>query len=193
MTNPKPPPELVREFVIAAHGNLAKVKELLAQRPELLNAAYDWNENDRETAIQAAAQVGNVAIAEFLLASGAPFEICTAAMLGRKDEVEHFLRQDPEKIHSTGAHDIPLLTHAALSGNVELIRMLVRRGAKMGMSSALQNAVNRGDYEIARWLLENGRPDPNWKNFQGKTALAVAIEHGYETIVKLLREHGARE
>ncbi len=33
-------PALVREFVIAGHGNLWKVQELLGLNPELLNVAY---------------------------------------------------------------------------------------------------------------------------------------------------------
>jgi len=35
-------PEKVKEFVIAGHGNLDKVKELLAESPTLLYATWDW-------------------------------------------------------------------------------------------------------------------------------------------------------
>ena len=194
LTSPRPPsPEQIREFVIAGHGDLEKVKQLLAECPELLNAAHQWNEKDRETAIQAAAQVGNAPIAEYLLERGAPLDICTAAMLGRRDNVERFLAEDPNSIHATGAHGISLLTHVSLSGNIELVQFLFHRGARTGVSSALHNAVSRGYDEIVRWLLENGKPDLGWKNFQGKTALAVAIELKHESIVQLLREHGATE
>ena len=78
------PVDLVRKFVIAGHGDLDKVKALLAETPQLLQAAYPWQENDTETALQGAAQVGNVAVAEFLLSQGAPLDICTAAMLGER-------------------------------------------------------------------------------------------------------------
>jgi ankyrin repeat protein len=183
--------EQLRAFVIAGHGDLQKVKAMLAECPELLNAAYEWNENDRETAIQGAAHVGNVAIAEYLLAQGAPLEICTAAMLGHTDDVARFLRQDPTNIHTVGAHGIPLLTHAALSGNLELIQMLTQHGAQAGLSAALHNAVSKGHAEIVRWLLENGSPDLAWQNFQGKTALAIAVERNDQTIAQLLRDHGA--
>jgi len=109
----------VREFVIAGHGNLEKVRKMLAERPDLLNTAYAWSENDHETAIQAAAQVGSVPVATYLLEKGAPLEICTAAMLGNKGEVEKRIRDNPDNVNSTGAHGIPLLTHAAWSGNLE--------------------------------------------------------------------------
>lgn len=34
--------ELVREFVMAAHGDLEKVQELLVESPSLLHASYNW-------------------------------------------------------------------------------------------------------------------------------------------------------
>jgi len=185
--------DLVREFVIAGHGNLEKVRKMLAERPDLVNAPYAWNESDHETAIQGAAQVGSVSVAEYLLDNGAPLEICTAAMLGRKGEVERRIRENPSNINSTGAHGIPLLTHAAWSGDLELVRYLFRNGANTGSSLALQNAVSRGYYNLAVWLVENASPDVNAKNFQGKTLLLLAIEKKQETIAQLLRDHGAKE
>src|SRR5215470_9506532 len=101
----------IRYFVIAGHGNLQKVKEMILATPELLNASHRWGDNDFETAIQAAAQVGSVSVAEFLLERGAPLEICTAAMLGRSDFVKNKLVADPSKANSVGAHGIPLLPH----------------------------------------------------------------------------------
>src|SRR5205807_7685204 len=98
---------LVREFVIASHGNLKKVRKMLAEKPDLLNASYAWTETDHETAIQAAAQVGSVPVATYLLERGAPLEICTAVMLGRREEVEKRIREDHKNINSTGAHGIP--------------------------------------------------------------------------------------
>ncbi len=186
-------PDLAREFVIAGHGNLERVKQMLAENPELLNAAYPWKEDDRETAIQAAAQVGSVSVAEYLLAKGAPLDICTAAMLGRKDQVELFLAQDPDKIHAKGAHGIPVLTHAGFGRNPELVQFLVARGATAGLSPALHNAVSRGDTRIVAWLLDNTKPDLGWRNFQGKTALKLAEERQDSETTRLFREHGAVE
>ncbi len=139
----------------------------------------------------AAAQVGSVQVAEYLLAKGASLDICTAAMLGRVEDVELFLSRDPRSISAKGAHGIPLLAHAALSGNRELVQMLVERGARDGISFALHNSVARGHYEAVRWLLENEKPDLNWKNYQRKTALAIALERKDEPLAALLREHGA--
>src|SRR5437870_6983042 len=119
-TQEQPPStEQIREFVIAGHGNLEKVKQMLAENPKLLNASYRWNENDTETAVQAAAQVGSANVAQFLLKQGAPLEICTAAMLGMQDEVDHRLTEDPRNTKATGAHGIPLLPHAVWSERSE--------------------------------------------------------------------------
>lgn len=187
-----PTPDQIREFVIAGHGDLPKVKAMLDEDPSLLNARHQWQDNDYETAIQAAAHVGKTAVAEYLLAHGAPLEICTAAMLGRQDVIERLLSTDPALIQARGAHGIPLLPHAALSGNVGLVQMLYERGAHQGVSSALFNAVSRRHAPVARWLLEHGTPDLNWKNFEGKTALDLATARGDAGLVQLLKAHGAR-
>jgi ankyrin repeat protein len=185
--------EMVREFVIAGHGDLEKVQQMLAVQPELLNVAHQWGENDFETAVQAAAHVGNAEIAEYLLAQGAPLEICTAAMLGQQAEVKRMIEEDASAIDATGAHGIPLLTHAAWSGSLELIEWLVAHGALAGLSDALHNAVRNGDYALARWFLENTQPDLTLKDFQGKTPLAVAVGRDDKPMVQLLRAHGAAE
>jgi ankyrin repeat protein len=185
--------DVVREFVIAGHGNLEKVQKMLEQNPELVSVSYAWSETDHETAIQGAAQVGSATVATYLLERGAPLEICTAAMLGRRDEVERSINGISDSINSKGAHGIPLLPHAAWSGDLELVQLLFRKGAKAGSSSALHNAVTRGHYDLVVWLVENASPDLNLKNFQGKTPLSVAIERKQETIAQFLRDRGGKE
>lgn len=185
-----PPLEQIREFVIAGHGDLERVKTTLEENPVLLNLAYPWSETDYETAIQAASHVGNAAVAEFLLAQGAPLAIYTAAMLGRTTEVTRLLQEDPEGVKTVGAHGIPLLPHAALSGEADLVKMLFERGAQEGASMALSNAVAMGHVAVARWLLENAQPDLEWKNYQGKTALEIATESGFSEIIELIKRHG---
>lgn len=183
--------EVVREFVIAGHFNLPRVQEMLAAEPKLLNAANEWGPGDTETAIQGAAHTGQKAIAEFLLAQGAPLEICTAAMLGRRAEVETMLAVDVSAVRSPGAHGIPLLSHAAFSGDEALVAMLYARGAREGVSLALTNAVSVGHARVVTWLLENVEPDLSMKNWQGKTPLEVALEQGHDAIAEILRAHGA--
>ncbi len=188
-----PTPEQIRDFVIAGHFNLAKIQSMLAENPALLNAAHPWSENDHETAIMAAAQTGNRAIVEYLIGQGAPVDICTAAMLGQRETVQKMLANDPALIQAHGAHGIPLLAYAVMSEDLGLVQMLYQDGASEGASFALHNAVSWGNEPIARWLLENTRPDLGWKNYEGKTALMVATENNNQPLIDLLKKHGALE
>lgn len=108
--------ELVRDFVIAGHGNLEKVKEMLGQEPALINATWDWGGGDWETALGGAAHVGNRNIAQYLLANGARFDLYAAAMLGELELVKQVLTIFPNLRHTPGAHGIPLLAHAQRGG-----------------------------------------------------------------------------
>ena len=183
----------IREFVIAGHGNLQKVQAMLTANPELLNMEYHWNENDKETAIQAAAQVGSASVAKYLLERGAPLEICTAAMLGLHDEVMRFLNMDPESANAVGAHGIPLLPHAVWSGDIELVQLVYQRGAKGGVDLAFHNSVVKGNPAIVEWLLDNAKANIASKNYQGKTALSVATERGSDQVIDVLKAHGSTE
>jgi ankyrin repeat protein len=187
----------LQEFVIAAHGSspgdLDKVKQLLAEYPELLNQGYEWDPTDIETALQAAAHMGQPAIAEYLLSQGAPLDICTAAMLGRSDAVQQFLAQDPTQINAVGAHTIPLLTHAVWSDNIRLVQQIWEQGAQAGASEALSNMVSDKRFRMASWLLEHCDPDLNWKNFQGKTVIEVARDLGETQMIRLLEEYDSKK
>src|SRR5437773_12549280 len=77
VTADSPHQAVVDELVGNAHANLARMSELLAQHPGLLNAKATWN----ETAIEAATQMGNRALIEHLTGRGAPADCSTALVL----------------------------------------------------------------------------------------------------------------
>lgn len=108
---------LVQEFVGNAHGDLNRVKELLAQQPRLINACWDWGDGDFETALGAAAHMGRRDIAEHLLHHGARLDLFAAAMLGKMDIVTAALAAFPDAINTPGPHGIPLLAHARAGGD----------------------------------------------------------------------------
>ncbi len=129
---PKPPalqPDLVKEFVRAGHGDLQKVKDLLAQTPGLLNASWDWGGGDFETALEGAGHMGNKEIAEYLLSNGARINIFAAAMLGKIEIVKSTLTVFPDLKTSKGPHGIMLLHHATKGGSQEMIDYLTSIGA----------------------------------------------------------------
>src|SRR5687767_12110901 len=70
--NPEPyKPEVVKEFVGAGHNKIDRVKEMLAEYPNLLYSRYDWGNGDFEEAIEGAGHVGNKEIAQYLISKGA--------------------------------------------------------------------------------------------------------------------------
>lgn len=182
--------ELVVPFVLAAHGDPEKVRELLGENPALLNAA--WAQFD-ETALQAASHMGNREIALYLLSEGAPSSICTAAMLGMADDVARYLEENPSLSGAKGAHDIPVMYHAALSGNTQVTDLLYDAGTREGIDGALHAAIRFGHLDMVRWLLAHGVADVNVPDYNQKTPLSAAIEGGYEEIAELLRQHGGLE
>jgi hypothetical protein len=113
---PAQDPELVREIVTVSHGQIARVKELVALRPALAKATYDWGFGDWESCIDAASHVGNREIAEFLLANGARPTIFSAAMLGHLDAVKAYIAASPGIQKIKGPHSITLLRHAMAGG-----------------------------------------------------------------------------
>jgi hypothetical protein len=110
-------PDLVCEFVGKSHGDLDRVRALLAEQPKLLNAAWDWGGGDWETGLGAASHVGRRDIALFLIGEGARMDIFTAAMLGHLEIVKATLEVFPDAWKWPGPHGIPLLRHAEAGGD----------------------------------------------------------------------------
>jgi hypothetical protein len=108
--------ELVKDFVIKGHFDLAGTKALLEKEPGLLNSCWDWGGGDFETALEGAGHMGNKDIANFLLSKGARMNIFCAAMLGRLDAVKAILSAFPELKTSKGPHGLQLLHHATKGG-----------------------------------------------------------------------------
>lgn len=180
------PTERVREFVIAAHGNLDTVKAMLAEQPGLLNQEYDWGPGGLEDAMAAAAHIGQHAIAEYLLAQGAPITICAAAMLGDLEQVRRFLETDLSLANTRGAHQIPVLAHAALSGQLSVVELLHAAGCREGHNLALHAATKFGHTAMVAWLLDHGVTAIDVLDFQDKTPRERAVELNYLDIVRLL-------
>jgi len=109
-------PELVKEFVVAAHGDLDKTKTMLAETPSLLNATWDWGGGDFEMAIGGAGHMGRRDIALFLISQGGRFDLFVATMLGRLDVVKPMLTAFAHLAESKGPHGIPLMVHAQKGG-----------------------------------------------------------------------------
>ena len=189
MNRTQPSLATIQEFVLAAHNNFDKVKEMLEREPALLNAKWD---KLNESALEASGHMGLPDIANYLLDKGAPITIFAAAMLGRTEEVAAFLKAEPSLASVNGIHGISILYHAALSGKVEIAELLVSHGGGQSAGEALHAAVRGGHVNMVKWLLDRGA-EPNTPNFEGKTPLHTALDSQHGEIARLLKDNGGTE
>jgi len=124
--------ELVATFVGSAHRDMDKVKALLAETPNLLNAAHDWKFGDFETALGAATHVGYKELVQFLLDKGAQANIFTACLFGKMSVVKPMLEAFPTVLHAKGPHGYTLLHHAEKGEDeaLEVKEYLISQGLK---------------------------------------------------------------
>ena len=166
---------LLDELVGNAHGNLARVREILDEHPALLNESATWN----ETPIEAATQMGNRAIIDELIGRGAPVDFFTALVLGRIEQVERELNADPRLAQSRGIHDLAPLYFAAIGGHVNVAERLLAAGADVNAAaqaaSAIHGAVMAGSADMLRLLLDHGA-DASLRDYAGRDARALALE-----------------
>ena len=124
------PPEKVKEFVIAGHGNFDQVKKMLADMPTLLYATWDWGSGDFETALEGAGHVGNKEIANYLIGTGARTNLFVLTMLGKTNIVKNFLDTFPEYLNARGPHGFTFFHHAQKGGDdaKELVEYFQSKG-----------------------------------------------------------------
>jgi hypothetical protein len=189
------PSELVHEFVIAAHVNLVKVKEMLAKEPNLANACWDWGGGDFEVALGGASHMGNRDIANFLLDNNARIDIFCAAMLGHKAVVEALVKSKPAIANVPGPHKFPLLYHVSISGDIsiaDIVKPLISSDRlSADCNRSLQAAARDGHTTMIEWLFANGVDNPSVKDILGRTPLKIAEEKGNSEVIMLLRKHRA--
>lgn len=191
---------LINEFVGAGHGNLARVKEMLAEEPPaqkrlggLVLAERELLLGDFETALGGASHMGHREIALFLLSQGARIDAFAAAMLGYRDVVRALLQANPQTATTKGPHAISLMYHAAISGNVDMAGDIKAHlpAKSPDFDKALTSAARAGHLDMVRWLLENGVSDVNAKDGTGSTALKYATQNNFSEIATTLRNKGA--
>jgi hypothetical protein len=126
------PVDLVKEFVIAGHGDLSKVRSMLPDHPNLIYSKYDWGNGDFEAAIEGAGHVGNKEIAEYLIDAGSRVTLFILTMLGKTNLVKPILETYPKLIFANGPHGFTLLHHAKQGGKdgEELYNYLQEKGLK---------------------------------------------------------------
>lgn len=184
-----PSQQIIDAFVGVCHGRLDAVKTMLRDHPGLINAVSSQN----ETGLQAAAHTGQKEICRFLLAEGAPLDICTAAVLGLEADVNQMLAHDASRKDATGAHGLPVMLFAALGGSLAIAKTLRGYGASVnggdGVSTPLHATVWADQPEIADWLIANGAKTDS-KDFNGKTPKEAAEAIKRPRVLQVFAQHG---
>ena len=147
---------------------------------------------------------------EHLRQRGAFCDICTAAWFGDLNRVRELCDQDlslanrASEVVSYYACSGTPLRNAAAGGHIEIVRLLLERGADPNLPEegiaprghALHSAVVRGHIEIVKLLLAHGA-HPNVEIESSADTLSAAMSSaGYSTkpnheMVELLCSHGA--
>jgi ankyrin repeat protein len=135
---------------------------------------------------------------------GAYCDICTAAHTGDLHRVRALLDEDPSLANRNSDYityylgsGTPL-KNAAAKGHMEIVRLLLERGADPNLpeegiapqGQALYSAVYNGHFEIARLLLERGA-HPNPAVESSADALSIAIMNSDQKLIDLLCSYGA--
>jgi ankyrin repeat protein len=139
-----------------------------------------------------------------LRARGAEIDICTAAHLGDIRLVTELLDHDASLANRVSEYvtyylgsGTPL-RNAAAKGHMEIVRLLLARGADPNLPEegiapkghALYSAVYNGHHEIAQVLLEHGAfPNPPVES--SADALSIALSRSDAKMVELLCSYGA--
>lgn len=188
---PAQPSALVQEMVAVSHGNLARVKELVSERPALARAAWDWGYGDWETALGAASHVGNPEIAEVLLVNGAHPTIFSAAMLGQLDVVKLFVAARPGIQRTRGPHGITLLSHAKNGGQAAAAVVTYLESLGDANPVYTNEAIDeRGTKELAgTYSFGPGAADRLIVSVNARGLLAMKREGAYD---RMLFHHGGR-
>jgi ankyrin repeat protein len=144
-----------------------------------------------ESLLEEAAVQDQREVVELLESCGAPVSIFAACALGRTERVAELLTQNPDLLKES-REDEPyeMLEIAASRGYVELVKVLLDRGATLDESLALDGATLNGHIAVVELLIARGA-DVNSRNDDELTPLQVAVSNGNLEIAKVLIAHHA--
>ena len=167
-----------------------------------------WKGDD--TPLHVAAQNGHAGCVQVLLLNGASVDIRNNAnqtplhyaARSRHPDVVKLLLDHGAKVNATDKMDTTPLEYPSgfvdnyQSNYQETVEILLSHGANVrhvdrNGETALHEAVFMGNAKVVEILLDHGA-DPNVSGIRG-TPLEWAKSEGCEDIIKLLKEHGAKE
>jgi len=165
----------------AYRGKLEMVEFLLSHGADINLPGCHLSQHDIEiTPYCVARYEGRDAVADYLLDMGAKVDIQTAAYLGDFDTVQTLIEEDPDIINSGYLQSVWLpsgnpnsvehryeecatpLGYAIIGGNIEIVKLLISKGAKVESQSELllDQTVSDNRVDLVKLLVENGA-DPS--------------------------------
>jgi len=182
-------------------GDEEIIKTLLAAGAKVNAKASDTG----ETALLNAVSTKRIALVEILLKAGADltiknrfdFNALNIAVAANSQEMAALLLDHGANVETDTSTLTPLM-FAASGGNVDMIRFLVKRGAKVnhgakeGAQTALLSAIYSGKPEAVQALVEL-KADVNAKTKDGTTPIKAAMKGDQDDVVKILKAAGAKQ
>jgi ankyrin repeat protein len=133
---------------------------------------------------------------ELLLAAGARYNLIDAVLANDRDLVRAFLDEGGDPNEGEGSYNGPLLMEAARYGHVEMVDLLLDRGASIEAEddlnqTALMEAARNNQLGVVRRLLDRGA-EINAGYGSRMTALSNAAKERHSDLVAYLLMRGAR-
>ncbi|MBN1949017.1 MAG: ankyrin repeat domain-containing protein [Candidatus Cloacimonetes bacterium] len=111
------------------------------------------------------------------------------------DNVKRIIMDHPDSLEAISHRGLSPVNHAALKGNLEMVRFLSEQGADLlrgdnENSCALHNAAAQNHFEVVRFLVEQG-VDINIQDDNDTTPMIFAVVHDNPEMISYLLEQGA--
>ena len=183
----------------ARAGDIDRVKTLLKAEPRLLVARDPMG----NTALIMAVNSGHDALAHLLFDAGVEPGLHEAAAIGDSGRVRAALEREPSQLDADSPEGFTPLALAAHFGHLDVMRLLIDRGADVNRVATHRIAVTPlhavlfgRQVDAALLLIERGadvalaRGGSGWKR-AGWTPLHYAAGMGFSTLVQPLLDRGA--
>lgn len=187
--------QLKRDLLAAIRArDIGSARAVLEQDPNVL---HGWARED-ETPVLMAIYSGANEVTQLLLERGVDLNVYDATAVGEAQRVAQFLEVNPALIGAHNRNGWTLLHMASYFGHLDVVRVLLERGADVAARSInelnhtpLHSALAGRRYDVARYLVAN-RADVNSRNGHGWTPLHHAAAAGNLEMVACLLDSGAR-
>lgn len=172
-----------------------------------------------ETPQRLAARMRKLPVLELFIERGVTPDLFMHAALGHVEQVEAHLQAHPKDVTAAGANGVQLMSHAnhpamvellitrgidptaalqqlSWAGRAELMAVALTRGAKVNEPAVgrrpIHIAAARGHKDAVALLLQHGadvHARSKGAEWEGKTALGLALMGPHPEVVALLRQH----